>query len=146
MRNLRVLVVEDEPANREVAEVILESEGHVVTTCENGAEAIDLCIKQGVHFDVILMDILMPVMDGLEATRQLKADPRTKDTPIICVSARASGSDRQQGLSAGCDYYMLKPYRRKDLLTVLGSILEGSGLLSPEEAVEIRQGQPRITP
>lgn len=135
MKRLNVLVVEDEPSNREIAQVILGSFGHRVETVENGQEALDLLITRGERFDVVLMDILMPVLDGLETTRRLRANPSTKDVPIICVSAKASGSDRGAGLEAGCDYYLNKPYRRKDLLRAITETLTKSGALQPGESV-----------
>ena len=135
MKKLRVLVVEDEPLNREIAEIILTSHGHEVVAVENGQEALDLCHGRGERFDVILMDILMPVMDGLEATRALRAHAGTVDTPIICISAKASGSDRGAGFAAGCDCYLNKPYKRKDLMAVLVETLVKKGVLEPEETL-----------
>ena len=129
MKNLHILVVEDEPSNREIAEVILTSHGHRVTCVTNGQEALHLCIDQDMAFDAILMDVLMPVMDGLEATRRLRAHPKTQDLPIICVSAKASGSDQGAGLSAGCDTYVRKPYKRKELLQALSDTLLAKGAI-----------------
>lgn len=135
MKSLRVLVVEDEPLNREIAEIILTSHGHEVVAVENGQQAIDLCLTQGESFDVILMDVLMPVLDGLEATRRLKADARTRETPIICVSAKASGTDRGAGLAAGCDTYLNKPYKRKDLMDTIQRTLVDHGVIGAEESL-----------
>lgn len=129
MKSLHILVVEDEPSNREIAEVILTSHGHTVTCVENGQEALELCIDQGQHFDAILMDILMPVLDGLEATRRLRATPDTKDLVIICVSAKASGTDQGAGFEAGCDAYVRKPYKRKELLQALSETLLARGVI-----------------
>lgn len=129
MKNLHVLIVEDEPSNREIAEVILTSHGHTVTCAENGQEALKLCIDEGKAFDAILMDVLMPVMDGLEATRRLRAHPQTRNLTIICVSAKASGSDQGAGLAAGCDTYVRKPYKRKELLNALSEILLAKGVI-----------------
>lgn len=123
MKRLNILIVEDEPSNREIAEVILTSHGHTVTCAENGEEALRLCIDAGQKFDAVLMDVLMPVMDGLEATRRLRAHPATKDLVIICVSAKASGSDQGAGLEAGCNTYVRKPYKRKELLQALSETL-----------------------
>ncbi|MFN3431400.1 MAG: response regulator, partial [Candidatus Sericytochromatia bacterium] len=92
MRELRILSVEDEPSNGEIIEIILTSQGHRVTTVNNGQAALDRLQGQREPFDVVLMDIQMPVLDGLAATRQLRADPSTSQLAIICVSARASGS------------------------------------------------------
>jgi CheY-like chemotaxis protein len=129
MKNLHILVVEDEPSNREIAEVILTSHGHHVTCAENGQEALDLCLEEGRSFDAVLMDVLMPVMDGLEATRRLRAHPKTQDLTIICVSAKASGSDQGAGLTAGCDTYVRKPYKRKELLQALSETLLAKGII-----------------
>lgn len=129
MKSLHILVVEDEPSNREIAEVILTSHGHTVTCAENGQEALDLCIDQGKHFDAVLMDILMPVLDGLEATRRLRANPKTQDLVIICVSAKASGTDQGAGFEAGCDAYVRKPYKRKELLQALSETLIARGVI-----------------
>ncbi|HEY9856556.1 MAG TPA: response regulator [Stenomitos sp.] len=136
MKSLNVLVAEDEPSNAEIVQVILESEGHQVTLCMDGTQVLDLCHRQGRRFDVILMDILMPEMDGLETTRRLRADERTRDVPIVCVSAKASGSDQEKGLAAGCTTYVTKPYKRKMLLTEIKKALTETGVLTPEEGIE----------
>lgn len=140
MRALNVLVVEDEPSNREIVEIILSSAGHRVTSAGDGREALALLFEENRSFDVILMDILMPVMNGLEATRALRADARTRDLPIICVSARASGSDQQSGLAAGCTHYLSKPYKRKELLEALARTLLEHGVIAPEEYPEMARG------
>lgn len=129
MKNLHILVVEDEPSNREIAEVILKSHGHQVTSVANGQEALELCLSEGQRFDAVLMDILMPVLDGLEATRRLRAHDATRDLAIICVSAKASGSDHSAGLEAGCDAYVRKPYKRKELLHALSASLLAKGVI-----------------
>lgn len=125
-RPLNILVVDDEPTNREVAEVILVGEGHAVTCAENGQEALDLVERQ--RFDLVLMDILMPVMSGLEAIQRLRANAETRQLPIMCVSAKASGSNEKQGFEAGCDYYLKKPYKRKELLEALQTLLAEKGI------------------
>lgn len=136
MKTLRVLVAEDEPSNAEIVQVILESEGHHVTVCMDGGQVLDLLLRQGQRFDIILMDILMPVTDGLETTRRLRADERTRTVPIVCVSAKASGSDLEQGRLAGCDAYVTKPYKRKTLLAEIKKVLVQAGTLSLEERIE----------
>jgi CheY-like chemotaxis protein len=135
MRELRVLSVEDEPSNGEIIQIILSSQGHQVTTVENGQEALDLLIDRGEPFDVVLMDIQMPVMDGLEATRRLRAHPDTEGIAIICVSARASGSDGKAGVMAGCDAYITKPYKSRQLIEVLRETLTRRGVIAPDEAI-----------
>jgi CheY-like chemotaxis protein len=135
MRELNVLSVEDEPSNGEIIQIILSSQGHHVTTVENGQEALDVLIDQGRAFDVVLMDIQMPLVDGLEATRRLRAHHATSQIAIICVSARASGSDGQAGLDAGCDSYITKPYKSRELLTVLRDTLIKRGVIGPDEVI-----------
>lgn len=138
MRALKVLVVEDEPTNREVAEVILRSNGHEVVSVDNGRAALVLLADRA-DFDLILMDVLMPEMDGLTATRAIKADPELARIPLVVLSARASGSDRAAGLDAGADGYLTKPFKRGDLLTALADILVRQGVLSPDELIEMKE-------
>lgn len=133
MRALKVLSVEDEPSNGEIIQIILESQGHRVTTVPNGQAALELLIDRQEPFDVVLMDIQMPLLDGLEATRRLRAHPDTAGLTIICVSARASGSDGKAGLEAGCDSYITKPYKSKELLHVLRETLLRRGVIGPDE-------------
>jgi two-component system cell cycle response regulator DivK len=133
---LRVLVVEDEPTNREVAEGILSSLGHEVFLATNGREALDTCNDDDAGFDLILMDVLMPVMDGFETTRHLRELAKTREVPIICVSAKSSGGDERSGLAAGCDFYLSKPYRARQLLNVITDVLKKRGVLAPEETIQ----------
>ena len=131
-RTLRVLVVEDEPTNREIAEVILTSQGHLVTSCRTGQEALDIIVGKGEQFDVILMDVLMPGMDGLEVTRRIRAHPPSQDVPVICVSAKASGSDYAAGMASGANAYLRKPSRRRELLQAIDDVLKVAPAGSPD--------------
>lgn len=140
MRALNVLVVEDEPSNREIAEIILTSAGHRVITAGNGEEALRVLFDDPERVDVVLLDVLMPVMNGLEAVAAMRADPRTRDLPVICVSAKASGSDQQSGLSAGCTTYLSKPYKRRQLLEALARTLLDAGRIAPEEYAAMAEG------
>jgi CheY-like chemotaxis protein len=140
MKALNVLVVEDEPSNREIAEIILMSAGHRVYTAADGQEALKLLHDEGVQVDAVLMDILMPVMNGLEASQALRADPRTRTIPIICVSAKASGSDQQTGMAAGCTHYLSKPFKRRQLLEALAQTLLDEGVITPEDYPSLARG------
>lgn len=113
---MRILLVDDEATNLEVAEVILRSQGHEVTTAAHGAAAIALCHEAGRTFDLVLMDLQMPVMDGIEAIRRLRAHPATREVPILCVSAKVRAADREGGLIAGADNFLAKPFRRQQLV------------------------------
>ncbi len=107
-RSLKVLVVEDHPVNRMILEAWMGSAGHVSATAENGQIAVDMSAKQ--TFDLIIMDVNMPVMDGLTATRAIRAARGpNQDTPIVVLSASARREDHDAGLEAGADAYLNKP-------------------------------------
>lgn len=108
---LRVLLVEDTPANRKVAQKVLTKRGHHLEIAVNGREAVDAFRKQ--EFDVVLMDIQMPIMDGLQATEAIRAmeqnSERTAPTPIIAMTAHSMRGDHERCLRAGMDGYLAKP-------------------------------------
>ena len=102
-----VLLVEDNEDNRTVYRTILEHFGYTVAEARNGEDGVRMA--RDVHPDLILMDISIPAIDGWEATRILKADPRTKEIPIIALTAHALATDRAKAEEAGCDGYLAKP-------------------------------------
>jgi CheY-like chemotaxis protein len=108
-----VLLVEDNRSNLEMLSCYLRIRGWEVRTAENGIEAIALVKRQ--RPDVILMDVQMPEMDGLQATRLLRAEPRSRLIPIIAVTALAMPGDRERCLEAGMDDYVTKPLGLKEL-------------------------------
>ncbi|WP_412550994.1 ATP-binding protein [Shimia sp. MIT910701] len=118
LAHLHMLVVEDNEINRELAQELLQREGHWVTLASNGADGVQLAqVKQ---FDMILMDIAMPVMDGLAATKQIRAgDGPNKDTPIVAVSANILPEDRDRFLAAGMSAFLAKPIDRASLQQML---------------------------
>jgi len=105
--SLKVLVVEDHPVNRMILEAWLGSAGHDTATAENGQIAVNMSAHQ--TFDLIIMDVNMPVMDGLTATRRIRGSGANKDTPIAVLSASARHEDHEAGLQAGADAYLNKP-------------------------------------
>ncbi|MBF0212096.1 MAG: response regulator [Magnetococcales bacterium] len=113
----RVLLVEDHPVNRQVAQENLESVGLVVEWAENGLEAVHK-VKTGRH-DLVLMDIQMPQMDGYEATRVIRADARFRDLPILAMTAHALEDDRRASLEAGMNGHVSKPIDRRRLFDTL---------------------------
>ena len=113
----RVLLVEDNDFNRQVAVELLTSFGLRVTTAENGAEAVRLFA--GLRPDLVFMDIQMPVMDGFEATRQIRLLPEGASVPIVAMTAHAMASDRENCLRAGMDDYLSKPIDLDQLMAVL---------------------------
>ena len=113
-RTLRVLLAEDHPTNQRVVQLILASAGAEVVTVENGALAVEAVQRS--RFDVILMDMQMPVMDGLTATRAIRAAERGVRTPVIMLSANAMAEHRYEALAAGADLHVAKPVTAASLL------------------------------
>jgi len=110
----RILVVEDQVDNRQILRDLLASADYEMTEAENGEEALAAVAKQ--RPDLILMDIQLPVMDGYEATRRIKANPAWKTIPIIVVTSYALSGDEAKARDAGCDAYVTKPYSPRLLL------------------------------
>ena len=117
----KVLIVEDNPANMALAIFLLESAGHVVINATD-AEA-GLTLARDEQPQLILMDIQLPGMDGLEATRLLKLDDTTRGIPVIALTALAMKGDEERIRAAGCDGYIAKPLAYKEFLAVISSRL-----------------------
>lgn len=111
--NKKILLVEDNPINQKITEKMLSRIGMVTTITNNGAEAVDLLIKNQETFDAILMDIQMPVLNGLDATRELRKAGIS--TPIIAMTANVLKGDREACLEAGMNDYIGKPVKLNDL-------------------------------
>ena len=109
-----VLLVEDEPAQREVLAYNLESEGYAVSRAENGEEAM-LQVAE-ITPDLVILDWMMPLMSGIEVCRQLKTREDTRNIPIIMLSARSEEVDTVRGLETGADDYVVKPYSLRELM------------------------------
>jgi two-component system, cell cycle response regulator DivK len=120
----RILVVEDQQDNRQILRDLLSAAGFEMTEAENGQEALDTIAKS--RPDLILMDIQLPVMDGYEATRRIKADPALKSIPIIVVTSYALSGDESKARAAGCDAYITKPYSPRQLLAKVREFLPSS--------------------
>jgi CheY-like chemotaxis protein len=103
----KILVVEDNEMNREIIVRYLEHKGYQSIVAIDGEEGVLMAVSE--QPDLILMDMSLPVLDGWEATRQLKASPKTHSIPIICLSAHAMSGDREKAIEAGCDEYESKP-------------------------------------
>ncbi|MRL69339.1 response regulator [Brevundimonas sp. SPF441] len=118
--SLRVLVVEDHPVNRMILEAWMSSASHVTSTAENGQIAVDIAKDQ--PFDLIIMDVNMPVMDGLTATRMIREGGQNAGTPIVVLSASARHEDHEAGLQAGADAYLNKPIDFGALAALMGRV------------------------
>ena len=102
-----ILIVDDDPAITTLLKMSFELEGHVVATAASGAEALDLARQ--IHPAAMVVDVMMPQMDGLELVRRLRDNEATANIPIVCCSARSMARDIEAGLAAGADDYMAKP-------------------------------------
>ena len=151
MRAPTVLLVEDEPAQREVLAYNLTAEGFAVTQASNGEEA--MLLVQEAAPDLILLDWMMPLVSGLEVCRRLKLRPETRGIPIIMLSARSEEVDRVRGLETGADDYVIKPYSLVELMarlrahlrrvrpSAVGVVLEWQDIsLDPETHRVVRGG------
>ena len=117
----KILLVEDDELNRDMLLRRLERKGMEVEIAVDGREAVEKSTQD--CFDVVLMDISLPVMDGYEATRLLRAQAKTQNLPIIGLSAHAMVGDREKALQAGCDDYDTKPVDLPRLLAKINTLL-----------------------
>ncbi len=124
-RPLRVLVAEDNPINRRLLETMLQRSGHTCTMTEDGAEAVEAASTTA--FDVILMDVQMPNMDGLEATRLIRDGGANAETPVVAITANAMAADRERCIQAGMTSYLAKPVRARALAEVLAEASRSEG-------------------
>ena len=116
-----ILIVEDQEDNRQILRDLLGNYGFYLTEAENGEEAFTAIARR--RPDLILMDIQLPVMDGYEAMRRIKADPQLKAIPIIAVTSYALSGDEGKARAAGCDAYITKPYIPRKLLAKIREFL-----------------------
>lgn len=122
---VRVLLVEDNEMNRDMLTRRLSRRGFVVEGAVDGEEAVSRAAAAAP--DVVLMDLNLPVLDGYEATRQLKSSPGTKSVPVIALSAHAMADDRERALAAGCDDFDTKPVDLDRLIRKIDGLLARSG-------------------
>ena len=110
----RILVVEDQVDNQRILRDLLTSVGYEIILAENGMDALTAATAE--RPDLILMDIQLPLLDGYEATRRIKADPALRAIPVIAVTSYALSGDEAKARAAGCDAYVTKPYSPRALL------------------------------
>jgi two-component system, OmpR family, response regulator MtrA len=121
----RILVADDDVDVRMLVVLKLESSGHDVVAVENGAEAVERC--RALRPDLVVLDLMMPGMNGLEACRAIRADPDVSGTPVILLTARAQAADVDAGLAVGVDAYVTKPFSPRELAARVQSLLDASG-------------------
>jgi CheY-like chemotaxis protein len=121
MSKEKILVVEDNPMNMELFKDLLEVQGYEVHEATNGQEALDQ-VKSN-EFDLILMDVQLPGMDGLTATKMIREDPKNKDIPIIALTSYAMKGDEERMKEAGCNAYVAKPIDTKEFPRIVARFL-----------------------
>ena len=131
----KILLVEDNDINREMLSYRLERKNYKLLIAVDGAEAVSLAIAK--KPDLILMDLSLPIMNGWEATQQIKANPATQNIPIIALTAHAMSGDRQKALEAGCDDYSTKPIDFPDLIEKMKASLAPKLSSQPQNVTSI---------
>lgn len=143
--HLQILVVDDEPLNLEILAEYIEDEGHIPICAEDGEEAWEI-LQSGEHnFSAVLLDRMMPGMDGLELLKRIKKEEQWKYTPVIMQTALSDKGSVDEGLQAGAYYYLTKPYDKATLLSIFNSALDDFATLSAELASESEQPSSELT-
>ncbi len=119
---MKILLVEDNEMNRDMLSRRLTRQGHEVLIAVDGAQGVAMAVRE--QPQIVLMDMSLPVLDGWEATRRLKADAATAAIPVIALTAHALASDREQAIAAGCDDYDTKPIELPRLLEKIERLTE----------------------
>jgi CheY-like chemotaxis protein len=130
MRPARILVVEDNEMNMELAVDLLELQGYEVLAAKTGQEALEICGRE--ELDLILMDVQLPGMDGLTVTDKLKENPTTRHIPVVALTAHAMKGDEERMLSRGCEGYIAKPIDTREFPKAVGRFIAAT-----------RKGEPR---
>jgi two-component system cell cycle response regulator DivK len=120
--NKTILVVEDQEDNRQIFRDLLASAGFRMIEAHDGQQA--LTVARSERPDLILMDIQLPIVDGYEATRNIKCDPELRHIPVIAVTSYALSGDEKKAVEAGCNAYVAKPFSTRYLLAKIGQFLE----------------------
>ena len=136
MSKTQILIVEDDADIRELITYNLEREGYVVAQAASGEQAIKLIARR--QPDLVLLDLMLPEMDGLEVCRKLKAEPKTRSLPIIIVSAKGEEPDVVTGLELGADDYVTKPFRPKELVARVRAVFRRKAQPSAERSEILR--------
>lgn len=137
-RRLSILLTEDHPVNRVLAQKILQKQGHTVTCANNGQDAVHLWeLQQPPKFDIVLMDVQMPVMDGLQATAYIREKEKESGAhvPIVAMTAHAMKGDRERCLEGGMDGYISKPITPGGLAKAIAEALSISAIVKPAPEV-----------
>ncbi|MES2952259.1 MAG: response regulator [Pseudomonadota bacterium] len=144
--DVRVLVVDDSDINREVAQRILAADGAIVHLANDGLAAVDWLREHPYAVDIVLMDVQMPVMDGYEATRQLRKLPHTADLPVVALTAGAFKAQQEVALQAGMNAFVAKPFNVEELMATVQQLTRPKVPVVPDEVVHARSPSPVLSP
>ena len=122
---MKILAVDDEKHIVRLVQITLEKEGYELVTASTGREALEKVASE--KPDLVVMDVMMPEMDGLEALEKMKSDPATANIPVIMLTAKAQDSDVFRGWQSGADLYLTKPFNPAELVTFVKRIFQGQG-------------------
>jgi DNA-binding response OmpR family regulator len=128
LMNKKILVIEDDPSTLRLIKYCLQQEGYQVLTAPNGLEGIRKAKSE--EPDLIVLDVLLPGVDGLEICHRLRAEPQTARLPVLMLSVKAREIDKATGLKVGADDYITKPWHRAELLDKVAAVLQRSGVVS----------------
>jgi len=117
----RILIVEDNPENMRLLEMVLRAKNYTLLKATDGEEALDMAMRE--RPDLIIMDIRLPKMNGLEVTRKLRETPAFSHTPIIAITAYAMKGDKERVIESGCDAYLSKPINTRELPEIIAEML-----------------------
>lgn len=128
-----ILLIEDDPLSARLAGLVLDSAGYQVLSAQSGTEG--LSIAREVSPDLIVLDLMLPGMDGFEVLSRLRSDPRTSNLKVVIVSSRSQPADKETADKVGADAYLTKPYRKDHLLDAVRSLLGSrAGSSAPGES------------
>ena len=119
--NKKILIAEDNPPNMRLIEMVLRGKGYTLLKATDGEEALEVVFRE--HPDLIIMDIQLPKLSGLEVTRRLRQTPEFSHTPIIAITAYAMKGDKEKVIEAGCDAYVSKPIDTRELPRLIDKML-----------------------
>ena len=119
-----ILIVEDNPVNQKLIAFLLACAGYTYEIAENGVDALQRIERNA--FKLVLMDMMMPVMNGYDATKAIRANPKTKHLPVIALTANAMKGEDEKCRAAGCSDYLAKPYSKDQILNAIAMLLKKS--------------------
>ena len=128
-----ILIVEDNPVNQKLIAFLLQRAGYTYEVADNGAIALERLDRA--HFKLVLMDMMMPVMNGYDATKAIRANPRLKGLPVIALTANAMKGEDEKCRAVGCSDYLAKPYSKDQILTAISVLIKKAQSVSEANPV-----------